>query len=85
MWIKREIKNFLVELCKEFLSRKWYDFAGKAERGGHCNVLLDDLLKGLMKSATFFEIGDILKTTTHDIKALCTKNDCMKSFPNFNK
>lgn len=55
------------------------------ERGGKCNVLLDDLLKGLMKSATFFEIKDILKTTSNDIQALNTKNDFMKSFPNFNK
>lgn len=75
----------LVGLCRKFLSRKWYNYDGAPERGGKCNVLLDDLLKGLMKAATLNQIGEMLKIILRDVKDLCGKNDTMKSFPNFYK
>lgn len=55
------------------------------ERGGKCNLLLDDLLKGLIRSATLPKIAEMLKVTIRDVKTLCAKNDCLKSYPNFNK
>ncbi|KAG4067200.1 hypothetical protein HA402_000191 [Bradysia odoriphaga] len=75
----------VVNLCRRYLSRKWYGYNGALERGGKCNILLDDLLKGLMKSATFARINELLKITVRDVKELCGKNDRMKSFPNFHK
>lgn len=75
----------LVGLCRKFLSKKWYNCDGVPERGGKCNVLLDDLLKGLMKAATLNEISEMLKIIFRDVKELCGKNDIMKSFPNFYK
>ncbi|KAJ6632727.1 Fanconi anemia group D2 protein, partial [Pseudolycoriella hygida] len=75
----------IVTLSRKFLSKKWYGYDGTPEHGGKCNLLLDDLLKSLMKSAKLSQIDELLIITEREVKELCRKNDSMKTFPNFQR
>lgn len=75
-----------VQLCEQFLGRKWYAHTGAVERGGEANTLLNELLKGLFRNVQ--ELKPLKKQigkTLEEIQGLNGKEMKLKSFPNFNK
>jgi hypothetical protein len=43
--------ELVMGMCHSFLSRVWYSLEGTEERSAQCNVMLDELVQGLLKSA----------------------------------
>lgn len=77
------------QLCEMFISRKWMSVYGAvAERGGQCNVLLDEVLKGLFGVGIPVKLSVFKKYLTSvmdEVRHLNGRNDTLKSFPSFHK
>lgn len=77
--------SFVVEICNDLLGRVWYSLEGKLERGADCNVLLDELLKGLFHNGDITFVKNHIKTVFKEMKQLDLKDGVLKSFPSFHK
>lgn len=77
--------SLIVEICSDLLGRTWYSLEGKLERGADCNVLLNELLKGLFHNGDISFAKNQIKTVLKEMKNLDVKDGVLKSFPSFHK
>lgn len=77
--------SFVVEICLDLLGRTWYSLEGRLERGADCNVLLDELLKGLFHNGDISFVKNHIKTVFKEMKNFDLKDGVLKSFPSFHK
>lgn len=73
------------KLCKDFLCRKWYGYAGTMEKGAQCNLLLNELLIGFLADSDYKRMKSVLKLVIEEVNFLKKKDDCLKMFPNIHK
>lgn len=76
-----EGNQLVVSLCTKFLSKRWFAYEGGEEKGAHCNLMLDKLLRGLFKDAKLPMIRSTAKWVTSEIINLKKKNGCLRKFP----
>ncbi|EDV48341.1 Fanconi anemia group D2 protein [Drosophila erecta] len=72
-------------LCGTLLRRKWFHYAGTLDKGGQCNIYLDELIKGFLKKSTSKSQTDLLSELVKQCNILNTKDKALTSFPNFKK
>lgn len=75
----------VVKMCKVFLMRKWFTYEGAQERGAHCNIQLDQLLRGLFREPTLQSYKQYLSKIINEISRLKGKDDTLVTFPCFYK
>ncbi|XP_068157652.1 Fanconi anemia group D2 protein homolog isoform X2 [Drosophila tropicalis] len=73
------------DLCEKFLRRKWFDFTGHLEKGSQCNIYLDELVKGFLKSSLYDRQKNLLHALKQECMLLNTKDKSLNSYPNFKK
>lgn len=77
--------GFVVEICNDLLERTWYSLDGKLERRADCNILLDELLKGLFHNADTSCVKNHIKMVFKEMTNLDLKDGVLKTFPSFHK
>jgi len=78
--------NFLLGLlCGKLLRRKWFHYSGSLDKGGQCNIYLDELVKGFLKKSTSESQSELLSELVKQCSILNTKDKALTSFPNFKK
>ncbi|XP_055851494.1 Fanconi anemia group D2 protein homolog [Episyrphus balteatus] len=82
---KKDLEQDTKNLCKVLLCRKWFNFDGTMERGTICNIYLDELVKGYLRRSDFRRQKTILTAILEETKFLKSKENSLRSFPNFNK
>lgn len=75
----------VAKMCKVFLMRRWFTFEGTQERGAHCNIQLDQLLRGLFREPTLRSYKQYLSIILDEISRLKGKDDRLVIFPCFYK
>lgn len=80
-----ETNEIVTSICVNYLSKPWIHYDGTLEKGARCNVLLNELLKGLFKGANMVTIKKFVKIVVKDIKLVTKKDSNLKKFPLFNK
>ncbi|XP_055905389.1 Fanconi anemia group D2 protein [Eupeodes corollae] len=83
--IKKDLDQDIRNLCKVLLCRKWFNYDGTMERGTLCNIYLDELVKGYLRKSDFRRQKTILDAILEETKFLKSKENSLRSFPNFNK
>ncbi|XP_036674528.2 Fanconi anemia group D2 protein homolog [Drosophila suzukii] len=72
-------------LCGKLLRRKWFHYSGSLDKGGQCNIYLDELVKGFLKKSTSESQSELLSELVKQCSILNTKDKALTSFPNFKK
>uniref|UniRef100_A0A6P4EZY6 Fanconi anemia group D2 protein n=1 Tax=Drosophila rhopaloa TaxID=1041015 RepID=A0A6P4EZY6_DRORH len=75
----------LRSLCGKLLRRKWFHYSGTLDKGGQCNIYLDELVKGFLKKSTCKSQSELLSDLVKQCSILNTKDKALNSFPNFKK
>lgn len=74
----------VIDICLKFLSQKWYGFEGSLESGANCNILLDELLKGLFNNPSLSIVQTNAEVIVAESKLITSKNKSLKEFPCIN-
>lgn len=72
-------------LCGTLLRRKWFHYSGTLDKGGQCNIYLDELVKGFLKKSNAKSQTELLTELVKQCSILNTKDKALTSFPNFKK
>ncbi|XP_017003443.2 Fanconi anemia group D2 protein homolog [Drosophila takahashii] len=72
-------------MCGKLLRRKWFHYSGTLDKGGQCNIYLDELVKGFLKKSTTGNQTELLNELVKQCSILNTKDKALSSFPNFKK
>ncbi|XP_017074591.2 Fanconi anemia group D2 protein [Drosophila eugracilis] len=72
-------------LCGKLIRRKWFHYSGSLDKGGQCNIYLDELVKGFLKKSTCESQAELLSELVKQCSILNTKDKALDSFPNFKK
>ncbi|XP_017119014.1 Fanconi anemia group D2 protein [Drosophila elegans] len=72
-------------LCGKLLRRKWFHYSATLDKGGQCNIYLDELVKGYLRKSTNESQSELLSELVKQCSVLNTKDKALNSFPNFKK